>query len=435
MGNEVFFRADEPGHGYELWKTDGTPGGTTLVKEFVPPADRPGGPYGDYSQLTAIGQRLFFSAADNQHGGELWTSDGTASGTFLLKDINAGPASSYPHSFTDFNGTLFFTACDLVHGPELWKSDGTPAGTVLVKDTYPGAGKRPDSVYGVCLGNEPPYSLTPLGTLLLFSAETAGVDRRLLWRSDGTAEGTSLVKVTPPIHYVPTVGQPDLGFPRNLVSLNGKLLFTLGSDLWTSDGSSDGTLPSVELSMYLLAAGRSRIFTIAGSPFGLWTTDGTPAGTVLVKAEDNGMYTPTSPRFDNRVSDLQTLGDSLYFLAKTGEAGYELWKSDGTADGTRLVRDIRPGPDDSNVSGLTPAGGLLYFSADDGTNGRQLWRTDGTTAGTMRVTDIHPGLPGNGQWPERFMVSTNGLLFFPANDGLHGWQLWAYRLGSNPGPP
>jgi ELWxxDGT repeat protein len=80
--------------------------------------------------LTTIGSRVFFSA---HYGQELWTSDGTAAGTMMVKDINPGAGGSSRGTLTNFNGTLYFSANDGTHGFELWKSDGTAAGTTMVK--------------------------------------------------------------------------------------------------------------------------------------------------------------------------------------------------------------------------------------------------------------------------------------------------------------
>jgi ELWxxDGT repeat protein len=84
--------------------------------------------------MVNVNGTLFFTAFDSA-GAELWKSDGTSTGTVLVKDIHL-TGSSQPRSLTDMNGTLFFTANDGVNGYELWKSDGTSSGTVLVKDVY-----------------------------------------------------------------------------------------------------------------------------------------------------------------------------------------------------------------------------------------------------------------------------------------------------------
>src|SRR5580704_11931564 len=86
------------------------------------------------------------------------------------------------------------------------------------------------------------------------------------------------------------------------------------------------------------------------------------------------------------------------FNADDGVDGVELWKSDGTAAGTVMVKDIDPGSDGSFPNSLTNVNGTLYFSADDGTDGFELWKSDGTAAGTVMVKDINPGLGDSAPW-------------------------------------
>src|SRR5262245_62031164 len=82
---------------------------------------------------------------------------------------------------------------------------------------------------------------------------------------------------------------------------------------------------------------------------------------------------------------------TLFFAADDGVNGQELWKSDGTAAGTIMVKDIRPGANGSFPENLTAVGNTLFFAADDGVNGTELWKSDGTAAGTILVKDINPG--------------------------------------------
>src|SRR5579884_141943 len=114
-----------------LWKSDGTAGGTVLLKDFGAASNAP-------SNLTSAGGALYFSAAGSNGDVELWKSDGTPAGTALLKDIAAGPNSSSPSDFTQVGGAVYFSADDGDSGRELWKTDGTAGGTVLVKDIKPG---------------------------------------------------------------------------------------------------------------------------------------------------------------------------------------------------------------------------------------------------------------------------------------------------------
>ena len=138
--NGTLFFSVQDQTGGALWKSDGTAEGTVQLKNFDSP--RCLDCYISLWNLIDVNGRLFFIAYDDAHGYELWTSDGTADGTVLVKDIRPGrigeyPESSWPGSFTHVNGMLFFTADDGVNGPELWKSDGTAEGTILVKDNVP----------------------------------------------------------------------------------------------------------------------------------------------------------------------------------------------------------------------------------------------------------------------------------------------------------
>lgn len=117
---------------------------------------------------------------------------------------------------------------------------------------------------------------------------------------------------------------------------------------------------------------------------------------------------------------LTDLNDTLMFVAGGGK-GRELWRSDGTAAGTRIVKDIRSGSKGSSPEYLTAIGSVLYFSADDGIHGRELWVSDGTAVGTRMVRDINPGAnPSN----PRSFVELNGQVYFSAVGGTSGEDLW-----------
>jgi ELWxxDGT repeat protein len=124
-------------------------------------------------------------------------------------------------------------------------------------------------------------------------------------------------------------------------------------------------------------------------------------------------------------ADLVELGGRLLFVAGDGARGRELWRSNGTAAGTKRIKDIRPGGGGSNPRGLTRCGNQVLFSADDG-RGQELWRTDGTGAGTTLVKNIRPGKQGSMPKGEvnPLFVCVNGVVYFVADDGTHGAELW-----------
>ncbi len=146
----------------------------------------------------------------------------------------------------------------------------------------------------------------------------------------------------------------------------------------------------------------------------LWKSDGTIAGTVMVKDIRAGAGS-SSP------SNLTNVNGTLFFSTTDGTNGLELWKSDGTISGTVMVKDIRAGAGSSSPSNLTNVNGTLFFSANDGTNGAELWKSDGTTTGTVLVKDIIPGITSSNPY---YLANVNSTLFFVALGDNVGTELW-----------
>jgi ELWxxDGT repeat protein len=301
-----------------------------------------------------------------------------------VKDIRPGPGDGDPlqggdGQFTpggaDLNGVLIFDATDGtpiaegdVHGVELWRSDGTEAGTYLLKDIAPGDN-------GVLAFSSFPSYLTEMNGEVFFEASNNTVIGRELWKTDGTEAGTVLVKDINPAGF-------NSGSPANLVNVNGTLFFTANSDF-----PSDST-------------------------FELWKSDGTTAGTELVY-DLQGCATCD-------ISNMQAIGDQLYFSFDDGVHGRELWTSDGSFFGTKMVKDINPGLADGKPGALFEYNGLLYFKANDGVVGIELWRTDGTTGGTELFADLRPGGDdSNGLELGGPALEFGGELFISGDFGLY----------------
>jgi ELWxxDGT repeat protein len=282
-------------------------------------------------------------------------------------------------------------------------------GSLVGKEINPGLGYS---------GSSDPGGVNVNG--LLYFGANDGTHGYELWKSDGTSVGTVMVKDIAPNSTYSGVGSSN---PSYLTNVNGTLFFTAISmgrrELWKSDGTEAGTV-MVKNGGYSYDWEPTHLTNVNGTLFfraritgyaDLWKSDGTEAGTVLVK----NIY----PGSSSDPSTLTNVKGTLYFTANNGTHGYELWKSDGTETGTVMVKDINPGSAGAYPGRLTDVNGTLYFSANDGTHGYQLWKSDGTEAGTVSV--INPEL---GYSSPNYLVNVNGLLYFSVNDGTHGDELW-----------
>ena len=243
----------------------------------------------------------------------------------------------------------------------------------------PGFLVRDTTTVATAIGSEPRRAVR-VGSGAFFVASTPQTGTEL-WKTDGTAQGTALVKDIAPGPDPPGPLFFDIG-PRSLVDVNGTLFFA----------ASDQT-----------------------RGFELWRSDGTEAGTLRVKDIRPG------PDASN-ASTLVAVNGTLFFSADDGVAGRELWKSDGTEQGTRRVKDIAPGPESSFPDELREIDGSLVLRACDD-HGCETWTSDGSAAGTRRLADVEPGPVGSN--PLAYTPS-GALVYFAAQTEATGYELWAF---------
>jgi ELWxxDGT repeat protein len=428
LGDHAVFRVARPlGAPFELWETDGTAAGTHQIVEALP---------GTYAfEMFSTGTEAFFGVGDFPSEKQLWKTDGTTAGTVLVKDFAAGPGSSGPLAQAALGGSLIFSAQTGEHEAPLFRSNGTGA---------------------VLLSSEASYAhgFAQVGNRLFFASSAWSSDLlhflpNGLWSTDGA----STVEVTPRVASY----EPRAVLGNKLLFAGGDSIPTslVGTDveLWISDAA--GTRRVKNINPFQMETGFHHICVEAGSEPGpgaviggglfvfsaddgingreLWVSNGTRQGTRLV-ADINPKRSPFPPASDcddrattglsSDPADFVAFRGKAIFTADDGVHGRALWITDGTAAGTRRIRDLRSGAQGSNPHDLTAFRGAVYFIASTPIKGEALWRTDGTVAGTVLVDDLKIGtLPS---WAQDLTVA-GSQLFFAATNEATGPELWASR--------
>jgi ELWxxDGT repeat protein len=374
-GGRILFLADDGVSGPRLWSSRGWLTSTAPVAGCPEgcPALLP-----DSSLIVLGGDRVLFAGRDLAHGTEVWRSDGTGAGTRRVADLCPGSCDSNPEGFVSLAGAVWLRAH--LDVPHLVRTDGTAAETAVLAP-YVGPAQ-------VDNGLPQPLDLavlgSPAGSRVIFPgidpAAGTGVQP---WVTDGTPAGTR------PLAGLPAPrGSAD---PRDLAALGDRIVFT----------ASDGTAPSARSVWVAEPAGASPLPLPAAGPAGasqvtaagglvyftldegddagddLWRTDGSAAGTVRLAAFPG-----------QRLSALHDFGGRLLFLAAAlpGErSSFAFWTSDGTAAGT--VQAFRPPGDTLQVVSVAVLAGGIYFAALREQT-PQLFRSDGTAAGTRAILDL-----------------------------------------------
>ncbi len=405
-GRHLFFISEPaadtgPPSPAELWVTDGTAAGTQQLP--APCAGALCGP----AFVATLGDVLFYVEGD-----QLWRSDGTRAGTFPLTGAVGPRYFTYPNPFAVLGGVLYFITYEQSFpdpSEQLWRSDGTAAGTYLVTDVGPGLYSYHQDV------------LIAAGKRLFFVAPEADPLNAWedLWSSDGTAKGTG------PVTAFQQQGLAQLTAAGGRVFFVTVPPGSPSAQLWVSDGSKAGTRSASPApgAGWMTAAGKGVIFAAedAAHRQQIWQSDGTPAGTRQVTS-GSGFGMPaalyqvaalgarlvfvgggnlwaaalgsTGPPTSlcgtggcgplDQSTRLHDLGGRVAFLDGGPDVGSALWASDGTPAGTLRLEEVCPGPC-TFPPFPTQAGNALFFPvADSDGNLDQLWRSDGTRAGTGR---------------------------------------------------
>lgn len=367
--NHVYFSFVNGTNGVELWNTDGTVAGTTMVAIL-------GGDVNPASNFTVVANKLYFASGNS--------ASPTAKQIYSIEAGSQTPVLLSPDLYgvqelTEYNGRLVFSASDTPTDPnqhlEPYITDcvvgGTTAPVCGLKDINPGAtGSSPNS-YFEAYGK------------LYFSAND-GTHGNEVWSTDGTESGTQLL-----MDINPGIG--DAMYSLNAGKTDGILLFA----------ANDG-VHGIEV----------------------WYSYGTASNTALML--------DINPSGDARPSGFISLETQVLFTANDGANGSELWITNGEGSNTNLVKDINVGPDPGSFSlykNNTLCPKKLFFDADNGNDNIEPWVTDGTTAGTRMVADLNP--TGASVNYETQYILMNSSVFFAAATGT-GRQLFVMAEDCSP---
>lgn len=391
----------------EIWETDGTIAGTILLISFT------NHKFKEYlsnyrfdESVIVINSTVYFSMSNNVVGAELWKTDGSQAGTQLVKDINSGTGHSYPINFINNNGILIFSAVTPLNGRELWRSDGSENGTYLIKDIYQGVNS------GVLIENEliRQKKIISHENKVYFIAND-GVTGEEIWTSDGTTSGTNIIKDI-------TIGATGTYSNNNniqLTPLNPVTLLFLDNygAVWKTDGSNTGTqlVSNANSPQVIIKTNNSTAALL--STYNIWKTDGTTNGTQFF----------TSSTITYGLTNKCFFNNQLFFAGTSNNYGSELLNNNLSLTTINLIKDINNAGNtcinngDSNPNDFCVVQNKLFFTAYRPNIGTELWVTDGTTNGTSLVKDIAENINLNPNAdPEKFTKFNNNNIFFTAKE-------------------
>ncbi len=364
--------------------------------------------------LCVAGDSLYFAADDGVHGKELWRIDIDGAPHFV-GDFRPGPEGSLPRSLVAVDDRLCFVGLrqNYQFGELLeyvWQTRGTAATTRCLR-LPPSAQAQPGDATLVALAG----SVYGAQSSPNRGRELAWFDKPRMWdTTPGQESGVPREQ-----EYFATLGSRLL-FTTQLTDVSSRSLRVLetapGQERHEVGFLTGQGKTGIGFSIHCRVANGALWFCGSTEHLGmeLCVTDGTPEGTRLVRDIHPGVG-------DSNPKDFAAHRGIVYFQANDGEHGTELWRTDGTEAGTWLVKDLNPGPWDSNPYHMRSIGSCLLFAARSEEEGTELWRTDGTAEGTELVRDIFPGADGS----DLYQPTVYGdLLLFAAEHPEYGEELW-----------
>lgn len=372
-GDRLFFRACD-GLAHKIFQSAGT-AATTLPLEPVSGLDDGCGSPLWPPELVVAGGLVFFWRSDDEGLPQVWRSDGTIAGTIQLTAIETSASPSAGYFLVALGDEVFFPVM-LLEGhhdvrEQVWRSDGTAQGTRFAFEPP---------------GGRVPSRLTPAGGALYFavSMNTSPQTTYEIWRSNGTTAGTE--RLLPQSMVLPSAG-------AQFTAAGGAVYFVVvgpappyTSELWRADAAGAirvDTFGTAPVGLFELE-GLLYFFLRGTSGWELWRSDGTTSGTVRVDTLPDPETRPLPPE--------TAVVDGLLFLLPWERATGGLWVSDGAPGTLRRLADFAT-PLFAGTSLLAAAGGRLHFVGHDPAHGYELWVSDGTEAGTRLLHDLAPAPP------------------------------------------
>lgn len=404
VGNKIYFIAStQDTQQTELWVSDGTSSGTHKVSG-VNALDS----YVTLSGLAPLNGGVVFFSYTSAYGTELTRVD--ASEAVSVIDLIPGPVSGTTSGNQTkpavMNGYAYFSATDGNTGQELWRTDGTLSGTTMVKDIGPGTAGGASTVSP---------DVVRVGDRLIFLADDRRGLNPQLWSTDGTAAGTVVIATDVSLQ------QDALRFPAETTSVKYKYIRAYGIGGASTTIITDGTPSGTAFTPLTVDGNPASLLEAAGDATKEYVeivnynpTTGAPKYGVYQFAPPSQFTLLYSSTDTTGMNAFVHVNGKLLFDGLDAAAGRELLTTDET--GTRLAVDLRPGAttDSSTPAWFTDWNGKAVFSAFDGVHGTELWTSDGTAAGTQLLVDINKGPDSSAPV---LLTVWNGAFYFFAFDG------------------